>query len=162
MKIIDRLVCNFSDRPPGTIIDTILFHDTGCGTLEGAISWWNKLESKASAHSIIDYDGKIYRCVPWDKKAWHAGESEFKGRKHVNDFSLGCELLLGKDPDRPFTEAQLDSAIEISIYWIKEFPNITVDRITGHRFVAVPKGRKVDPHHLFPWDDFKASIRYGL
>ncbi len=30
--------------------------------------------------------------VPFDKRAWHAGVSQYQGRERCNDFSIGIEL----------------------------------------------------------------------
>ena len=49
-------------------------------------------ELKVSAHLFIRRDGKIIQFVPFDKCAWHAGESSFNNRDGCNDFSIGIEL----------------------------------------------------------------------
>ncbi len=47
---------------------------------------------KVSSHLLIDREGKITQFVPFNKRAWHAGVSEFQGRQRCNDFSIGIEL----------------------------------------------------------------------
>jgi AmpD protein len=59
---------------------------------------------KVSAHCLIDRDGRVTQYVPFDQRAWHAGQSTFDGRERCNDFSVGIELEGGDDRD--FTEAQ--------------------------------------------------------
>ena len=49
-------------------------------------------ELKVSSHLFIDRDGSITQFVPFDKKAWHAGVSNFNGRENCNEFSIGIEL----------------------------------------------------------------------
>ena len=41
--------------------------------------------------------------VPFDRKAWHAGESSFQGIENCNDFSIGVEL---EGPVDPFTDSR--------------------------------------------------------
>lgn len=59
-----------------------------------------------SCHLTIDSKGKIIQQVPFDRVAWHAGQSEYRGRKDVNKFSLGIEISnpgpLVKQPDGSF------------------------------------------------------------
>ena len=47
---------------------------------------------QVSAHLLIKRDGSIIQFVPFDKRAWHAGESSFNGEGNCNDFSIGIEL----------------------------------------------------------------------
>ena len=49
-------------------------------------------------------------------RAWHAGLSEWRGQKNVNDFSIGIEL---SNPGheygyRDFTKSQIDSFIDLT------------------------------------------------
>ena len=53
---------------------------------------------KVSSHLYIKRDGEIIQFVPFDKRAWHAGESSFNGEFDCNDFSIGIELE-GSDCD---------------------------------------------------------------
>ena len=159
MKIIDRPVKNHSARPEGADIDCIVVHNTGGGTLNGAIAWWNDPESNASAHYLIDRNGDAYRCVPEERKAWHAGKSVFRGQENVNDFSIGIELL---SDGSEYTAAQYLALHDLTIEIMQRHPYITVDRITGHEDVALPKGRKCDPGKQFEWNDYRAAIRASL
>lgn len=47
---------------------------------------------KASAHLVIGRKGEIIQLVPFDVEAWHAGQSSYAGRTHLNRFSIGIEL----------------------------------------------------------------------
>ncbi|MGQ7114242.1 N-acetylmuramoyl-L-alanine amidase, partial [Escherichia sp. TWPC-MK] len=47
---------------------------------------------RVSAHCLIRRDGEIVQYVPFDKRAWHAGVSQYQGRERCNDFSIGIEL----------------------------------------------------------------------
>ena len=69
-------------------------------------------ELKVSAHLFIRRDGKIIQFVPFDKCAWHAGESSFNNRDGCNDFSIGIELEVTVHEE--FTDEQYLSLIHIS------------------------------------------------
>jgi AmpD protein len=59
---------------------------------------------RVSSHFFIRRDGELIQFVPCGARAWHAGESSWRGRERCNDFSLGIELE-GTD-ELPFTDAQ--------------------------------------------------------
>ena len=44
---------------------------------------------KVSAHLLIDRFGYVTQFVPFNKKAWHAGVSNFEGRSNCNEYSIG-------------------------------------------------------------------------
>src|SRR5438045_538732 len=96
---------NFDDRPAGIAVDTVVLHATVLNTLDEVIRHFADPASKVSAHYTIDRDGTIVRHVPEDKRAWHAGQSKMKdGRRGVNDFSIGIELVNLNDGIDPFPE----------------------------------------------------------
>ena len=66
---------------------------------------------KVSSHILIKRDGKIIQFVPFNKKAWHAGESVFKGRLNCNEFSIGIELEGCEEDD--FTQNQYKNLVNI-------------------------------------------------
>ena len=47
---------------------------------------------KVSSHIYIKRTGEIIQFVPFDKRAWHAGESSYKNVENCNDYSIGIEL----------------------------------------------------------------------
>ena len=105
---------------------------------------------KVSSHLYIKRDGEIIQFVPFNKRAWHAGDSVFKGVPNCNDFSIGIELE-GADDDI-FTEEQYDSLASATKEIIKEYPLISKDDITGHSDIA--PSRKTDPGNKFDWEKY--------
>ena len=53
---------------------------------------------KVSSHLFIDRLGRVTQFVPFNSRAWHAGESVYREREMCNDFSIGIELE-GQDND---------------------------------------------------------------
>ena len=102
-------------------------------------------ELKVSAHLFIRRDGKIIQFVPFDKCAWHAGESSFNNRDGCNDFSIGIELE--GTVHEEFTDEQY-KILKAVILKLKEEYGIT-DTV-GHSDIA--PDRKVDPGPYFDWD----------
>ena len=102
-------------------------------------------ELKVSAHLFIRRDGKIIQFVPFDKCAWHAGESSFNNRDGCNDFSIGIELE--GTVHEEFTGEQY-KILKAVILKLKEEYGIT--NTVGHSDIA--PDRKVDPGPHFNWD----------
>jgi len=99
---------------------------------------------EVSAHLLINRLGEVTQFVSFDLKAWHAGLSEFEGRKNCNDFSIGIELE-GAD-DIEYTDVQyrvLNGLIEI----LKS--HYPLRHIVGHSDIA--PSRKTDPGPAFDW-----------
>ena len=111
-------------------------------------------ELKVSSHLFIDRDGSITQFVPFDKKAWHAGVSNFNGRENCNEFSIGIELE-GTD-ELEYTHQQYDSLVEVSRELMALYPLITKDNIVGHCDIA--PGRKTDPGKAFDWDLYRSRL----
>jgi AmpD protein len=103
---------------------------------------------------VIYRDGRVWQYVPFEKRAWHAGMSQYQGRDKCNDFSIGIELE-GTD-DLPYTAAQYQSLITVCHMLIQQFPLLSVQRIVGHSDIA--PGRKTDPGPAFNWSDFLAEL----
>lgn len=163
VRFIESPNCN--ERPPNTLIDLIVIHGITVPTNEfggnGIVELFtNQLNVAAhpeylelaklhvSAHILIRRTGEMLQFVPFVKRAWHAGESEYAGRKMCNDFSIGIELE-GSD-ELPYELVQYQQLAEL-IWVLKQvYPAITNERITGHSDIA--PGRKTDPGPSFNWD----------
>ena len=125
MKIIDHRMCDEAGIPytstPGRYMycevrnfdrgpqfkfdpvknpcEYIVIHHTVSGTWMSAYNTFNNPKEAASAHVIVDRDGTIIQCVPFDTFAWHAGDSQWADRgvrsgfSSMNSYSIGIELV---------------------------------------------------------------------
>ena len=96
------------------------------------------------------------QLVPEERRAWHAGVSNWQGRARLNDCSIGIELV---NPGhewgyRPFTEAQYDACIALCRAILARWP-IPPGRVLAHSDVA--PARKQDPGELFDWPRLAAA-----
>src|SRR5205085_7563039 len=82
---------------------------------------------KVSAHLLIKRKGEIIQFVPFNKRAWHAGESCFAGRSRCNDFSIGIELE-GTD-ELPYEQVQYSQLSQIIRSLMRIYPEICLERI---------------------------------
>jgi AmpD protein len=101
-----------------------------------------------SAHLLIKRDGSIIQFVPFDKRAWHAGKSNFNGQDNCNDFSIGIEL---EGTDNLNYEAVQYQSLKTTLKQLKD--HYPVQNIVGHSDIA--PGRKTDPGEAFNWDEIK-------
>ena len=109
-----------------------------------------------SSHYLIgESPATIYRLVDEDRRAWHAGESQWNGRTWLNSSSIGIELVnRGYIEDErgrlwyPYSEQQIDALI-VLLKDIMQRHGLKPGAIIGHSDIA-PQ-RKVDPGPLFPW-----------
>lgn len=71
----------------------IVMHYTASWEAESALDTFKSKASKVSAHLTVDTDGTTYQHVPFNKIAWHAGPSQYKGYNGLNRFSIGIEFV---------------------------------------------------------------------
>lgn len=97
-----------------------------------------------SYHELIGRDGEIWQLVPEPDaglyKAYHAGKSEYKGKKNWNNFAVG--MCFAGTKDSGFTDAQYESGLKRVTYYLNKFSGIR--DIVGHEDIAGFRG-KVDP-----------------
>lgn len=139
-------------------VDMLVLHYTGMKTADEALARLTDPAAKVSAHYTIGRDGRVYRHVPEDRRAWHAGVSYWAGARNINSRSIGVELV---NPGHefgyiPFTDEQIAALIDIAQEIIARHA-IPPARVVGHSDVA--PARKEDPGELFPW---KTLSEYGL
>lgn len=162
---------NFNDRPMDTDISLLVIHSISLppkeyNTTDIENFFLNKLDFsshkfykgidglKVSAHALIKRSGEIIQFVPFNKRAWHAGVSSFKGKEDCNNFSIGIELEGAEDDI--FEDIQYDQLIMLTSLLIKEYSLINKDNIKGHSEIS--PGRKTDPGAMFEWDRYLANV----
>lgn len=106
-------------------------------------------ELRVSAHFFVRRDGEMVQFVACDRRAWHAGQSAWRGRGNCNDYSLGVELE-GSD-SQPFTPAQYAALWALIDALRERYP---LRAVAGHCHVA--PGRKTDPGPHFDWAALRA------
>jgi len=100
---------------------------------------------RVSAHLLIRRDGELVQYVPFNRRAWHAGESHWRGRERCNDFSIGIELEGTDESD--YTTAQYRRLAATIRALCRAYPSLSAERLAGHCDIA--PGRKTDPGPSF-------------
>jgi AmpD protein len=160
---------NFGPRPLGACIDLLVIHSISLppgqyGGHEVQALFTNQLDWDAhpyfsqirglqvSSHFYIRRDGSLWQFVSADDRAWHAGQSEYRGRPQCNDDSIGIELE-GLEGD-VFEDAQYAQLSRLSLDLHQHYP---IAHIAGHEHIA--PGRKHDPGSGFDWSRLQESVK---
>jgi N-acetyl-anhydromuramoyl-L-alanine amidase len=106
---------------------------------------------RVSSHFLIRRDGELVQFVPTTRRAWHAGESSWRGRARCNDFSIGVELE-GLD-STPFERSQYAQLAALLRALRARLP---LGALAAHSDVA--PGRKSDPGPGFDWPGLLCEI----
>ncbi len=99
---------------------------------------------QVSAHFFVSRMGELWQFVSCNDRAWHAGNSTYRGRSNCNDDSIGIELE-GLESGS-FENAQYETLIALCAAVMTHYP---VAHVAGHEHVA--PGRKFDPGPGFDW-----------
>lgn len=197
MKIINDLLVpengenvklNLTTNAGGTINPTFLIiHYTATETASSPINWFKDTKTntqKIAAHIVLGKDGAITQMIPFNKKANHAGSSNWDGVDGMNTNAIGIEIVNPGMVSKTFPaktnpivkashkhnlpgtgnnefwfvypQAQLAALYQLSKVILATYPSIK--SVLGHDDVS--PYRKVDPGPAFSWDAFKQAV-YG-
>ncbi len=111
-------------------------------------------QMKVSSHLLISRSGEVTQYVAFDKRAWHAGISEYNNQKRCNDFSIGIELEGSETQE--YTEDQYVQLTWVIKALIRYYPALSKHHIAAHSEIA--PGRKTDPGESFNWQRLLVSL----
>ena len=159
---------NFGARPAGACVDLIVIHSISLPPAEygnhnvqrlfvNQLDWdahpyFQSIRGmQVSAHFFISRAGELWQFVSCDARAWHAGQSSYRGRTDCNDDSLGIELegLEGHS----FEAAQYETLSSLGAALMTQYP---IAHIAGHEHIA--PGRKHDPGPGFDWRQLTSCL----
>jgi N-acetyl-anhydromuramoyl-L-alanine amidase len=159
---------NFGPRPEGALIDLIVIHsislppgEFGNGNVQRLFT--NQLDWDAhpyfegirglqvSSHFFIARSGALWQFVGCNDRAWHAGQSSYRGRDNCNDDSFGIEMegLEGA----AFETAQYETLASVCAALLAAYP---IAHLAGHEHIAA--GRKQDPGPGFDWSRLQQTL----
>jgi len=138
------------DGRNGQPVDTLVLHYTDMLSADEAIARLCDTEANVSAHYVISEQGEVASLVAEDMRAWHAGESSWRGSANINARSIGIELANPGHSNGyvPFPEAQMVALIGLSKEILARH-TIPARNVVGHSDVAFL--RKMDPGELLDW-----------
>lgn len=137
----------------GVPVDMLILHYTGMRTAREALDRLREPDAAVSSHYLVDEDGAVFRLVPEDRRAWHAGISFWRGQTALNGRSIGVEIV---NPGhewgyRNFPVLQLAAVCDLCLEILARHP-IPARNVVAHSDVA--PDRKQDPGERFDWEGF--------
>jgi N-acetyl-anhydromuramyl-L-alanine amidase AmpD len=138
-------------------IEGIVLHATkDAGNEARSVSWLRSPKSRASCHLLVGRNGRVTRLVGDQQRAWHAGNSGWRGNRDVNSVTLGIEIANRNDGE-PYTSAQYARVAEIVAHYCRQ--GLSLDDVVSHGEIA--PGRKSDPFG-WDWGRFRAMVEQQL
>jgi N-acetylmuramoyl-L-alanine amidase len=164
----------------------LIIHYTAGRSAQESINWFLNPDASASAHLVIARDGAITQQVPFNRVAWHAGQSSWQNLVGLNHHSIGIELdnagrltRQGNSWRAWFGGAYPDNEVVVATHKNENTPSgwhsyteaqidaaIRVARtlvdayglidVLGHEDIS--PGRKSDPGPAFPMSSFRSRV----
>jgi len=174
----------YDDIPGGSGMPVrrfLVIHFTSGASAQSSVDFWNTASAKgACAHIVIDRDGSIIQCRPFNKTCGHAGVSKWKGFSGLNSCSIGIELANAGDDEKlakkwsklapvkakhknggpvqlweAYPAAQIAACEAVSAALVKRY---NLDDVVGHDDIA--PDRKNDPGPSFPMQELREACGF--
>lgn len=83
----DSRYTTFQQRGP----KGLMLHSVGCSQSSAKVfaDSWNRSGKEVAVHAVLQADGTVYQCLPWNFRGWHAGGE-------ANNTHVGVEMA---EPD---------------------------------------------------------------
>ena len=159
----------------------LVIHFTSGASGQSSINFWKTPAAKgASAHIVIDRDGTVIQCRPFNKTCGHAGKSRWKGFVGLNSCSIGIELANAGDDSKlaakwsklppvkakhknggplqsweAYPEAQIAACTAVAKALVERY---NLDDLIGHDDIA--PDRKNDPGPAFPMGQLRVACGF--
>ena len=84
---VDSRYTNFQTNGPSGL----MLHSVGCPQPNAEVfaKSWNRSGYEVAVHGVLQADGTVYQCLPWNFRGWHAGGA-------ANNTHIGVEMT---EPD---------------------------------------------------------------
>ncbi len=109
---------------------------------------------RVAPHLLIERGGELTQFVAFNRRAWHAGQSSWRGRNGCNGFSIGIELEGAVAS--AYSAVQYEVLLDVLAALMRRYPRINASAIVGHNEIA-PE-RKFDPGPHFNWSGVLAAL----
>lgn len=159
----------------------LMLHSVGCPQPSALVfaKTWNKAGKSVAVHAVLQADGTVYHCLPWNFRGWHAGGSANNTHVGVEMTEPDCIKYTGGSSftcsDLNKAKAQVEgtykTAVELFAYLCKEYGLDPMTDIISHKEgnkkgVASNHG---DPEHLwsqlktgYTMDTFRKAVKEAM
>lgn len=175
----DSRYTTFQQRGP----QGLMLHSVGCSQSSAKVfaDSWNRSGKEVAVHGVLQADGTVYQCLPWNYRGWHAGGE-------ANNTHIGVEMA---EPDcirytgganftcsnKAEAQAQVkgtyETAVVLFAYLCKQYnldptaDGVIISHKEGHsRGIASNHG---DPEHLwnqlgmgYTMDTFRQAVKAAM
>jgi len=130
----------------------LVIHYTAGSSAAGTISWFQSPASRVSAHLVIARDGTVTQLVPFNREAWHAGQSRWGSLSGLNHHSIGIEL------------DNAGQLIRSGGKWVSPLTrrNFPDDEVTIAPHKNDPPGTPPSGWHAYSPEQIEATLECGL
>lgn len=157
MNKADSRYVNFQKNGP----KGLMLHSVGCAQPNAKVfaNNWNKAGVQVAVHAIIQSDGIVYQCLPWNYRGWHAAGSA--NNTHVGvemaepdtiRYTTGANFVCtNKERAQAQVRGTYKTAVDLFAFLCKQYKLNPLTDIISHN----EGGRKgiasghVDPEHLW-------------
>ncbi len=177
LAVADSRYARFQSRGPLGL----MLHSVGTPQPDAAVfaDRWNKAGLEAAVHAVLQADGTVYQCLPWNYRGWHAGGA-------ANDTHVGVEMtepasvrytsgasFSCTDPEgaRAHCRGTYQAAVELFAMLCGKFGLDPMTAIISHAEGAAQgvASNHADPEHLwkglglsYTMDGFRRAVREKL
>lgn len=156
-KRIDSRYRKFQDEGP----KGLMLHSIGTPQPNAAVlaKHWNQSGLNVAVHAVLQADGTVFQCLPWNYRGWHAGGSANNTHIGVEMTEPDCIKYVGgatfkcsdKESARNQVRGTYETAVELFAYLCKQYNLDPMKAIIGHaeghrKGIASNHG---DPEHLW-------------
>lgn len=183
MKIIKKLSVRNDCYKQGRKITVsgLMLHSVGCPQPKAEVfaNTWNNPGTNVAVHGVLQADGTVIQCLPWDMRGWHAGGSANNTHIGVEMTEPACiKYTSGSNftcSDKASAIAQVNgtykTAVELFAYLCKKYGLDPMKAIISHKEghakgVASNHG---DPEHLwkglglsYTMDTFRSDVKKAM
>jgi N-acetylmuramoyl-L-alanine amidase len=111
--------------------------------------------SKVSYHCIVAKDGRRSTLADPDERTWHAGRSEWRGKRDLNSWSIGAAFE-GDSYKRPLSEDEMASMAEYLVPVMRRY-KLGLKDVTDHRTVSPKRKDDLNPVELARFKKYLAA-----
>ena len=188
--LVEALKAPIPGGSPMAVRRFLVMHFTSGASAQSSIDFWRTPAARgASAHIVIDRDGTVFQCRPFNRTCGHAGRSSWTwgGREFVglNSCSIGIELANAGDSAREdgtaFSRFQCPAGVIMARHphggpvtaW-ERYPDVQLRAaldVAGALVIRynlddvvghedIAPARKNDPGPAFPMAQFRGSLGF--
>ena len=175
----DSRYTTFQQRGP----KGLMLHSVGCNQSRAKVfaDGWNRSGKVVAVHAVLQADGAVYQCLPWNYRGWHAGGDANNTHIGVEMTEPDCIQYTGGDKftcsDQAAAQAQVrgtyNTAVALFAFLCKQYG---LDPLADGVIISHKEGCKrgiasnhSDPEHLwtqlgmgYTMDTFRAAVKAAM